>query len=269
MARYGVPYEGSKNSIAKWVVETLPPGERLVDLFAGGCAVTHCAMLSGKWEEFLVNDINNTPQLFLDAIHGKLRDRTEWISREWFFLLKDSDPFVRQCWSFGNGGNSYLYSRDLEAYKEAVHMELTAQTLHERYIWHRKAVREGVELVNKLSLQSLQSLESLQRLQSLERLESLHSLESLQSDYRDVPLRDGDIVYCDIPYRGTGAEYVTGFDHEAFYAWCVTQTVPVYISEYEMPNDRFEIVAETERCGHLSSTNNANRKTERIYRVRK
>ena len=24
-----------------------------MDLFAGGCAITHCGMLSGKWKEFL------------------------------------------------------------------------------------------------------------------------------------------------------------------------------------------------------------------------
>lgn len=49
---------GSKNKIAKDIIEVLPSGERLVDLFAGGCAITHCGMLSGKWKEFLANDIN-------------------------------------------------------------------------------------------------------------------------------------------------------------------------------------------------------------------
>lgn len=38
--RYGVPYRGSKNKIADWVVDHLPDGKTLVDLFAGGCAVT-------------------------------------------------------------------------------------------------------------------------------------------------------------------------------------------------------------------------------------
>ena len=40
---YGVPFKGSKNAIADWVIDQLPPGKRLVDLFAGGCAITHCA----------------------------------------------------------------------------------------------------------------------------------------------------------------------------------------------------------------------------------
>lgn len=35
--RYGVPYKGSKNSIAEWVVANLPNAECFVDLFLGGC----------------------------------------------------------------------------------------------------------------------------------------------------------------------------------------------------------------------------------------
>ena len=45
---YGLPYMGSKNRIARDIVEQLPSAECFVDLFCGGCAVTHAAMLSGK-----------------------------------------------------------------------------------------------------------------------------------------------------------------------------------------------------------------------------
>ena len=44
--RFGVPYQGSKNQIARWVIDNLPEDEILVDLFAGGCAVTHAATQS-------------------------------------------------------------------------------------------------------------------------------------------------------------------------------------------------------------------------------
>lgn len=44
---FGVPYQGSKNKIVPWVLHHLPAAESFVDLFAGGCAVTHGAMLSG------------------------------------------------------------------------------------------------------------------------------------------------------------------------------------------------------------------------------
>lgn len=75
MPRYGVPYKGSKNAIAEWVVDILPPGERLVDLFAGGCAITHAAMLSGKWDRFLANDIGDGPEFFQKAIMGGVPER--------------------------------------------------------------------------------------------------------------------------------------------------------------------------------------------------
>ena len=53
---YGIPYQGSKNKIAKDIINFLPSGKRLVDLFGGGMAITHCAMLSDKWGNFLYND---------------------------------------------------------------------------------------------------------------------------------------------------------------------------------------------------------------------
>ena len=119
---YGLPYMGSKNRIAKDIINVLPSGERLVDLFAGGCAITHCGMLSGKWKKFLVDDIDaSMPQLFLDAVNGKYKDATRWISREDFFRLKDNDAFIRTCWSFGNNGKTYLYGKTIEPYKRACH----------------------------------------------------------------------------------------------------------------------------------------------------
>jgi site-specific DNA-adenine methylase len=39
--RYGLPYKGSKNAIADWIVSTLPKAEIFVDLFCGGGAITH------------------------------------------------------------------------------------------------------------------------------------------------------------------------------------------------------------------------------------
>jgi site-specific DNA-adenine methylase len=38
--RYGLPYKGSKNGIAEWIIDNLPSAEWFVDLFCGGGAVT-------------------------------------------------------------------------------------------------------------------------------------------------------------------------------------------------------------------------------------
>ena len=42
--RYGLPYMGSKNKIAEWVLSYLPQADNFYDLFCGGCAITHCAI---------------------------------------------------------------------------------------------------------------------------------------------------------------------------------------------------------------------------------
>lgn len=70
--RYGVPYRGSKNKIAQWVISNLPAGDTLIDLFAGGCAITHAALLSGKWNHIVANDIGDAPQLFMDAVTASM-----------------------------------------------------------------------------------------------------------------------------------------------------------------------------------------------------
>ena len=119
---YGLPYMGSKNKIAKKIVELLPSGERLVDLMAGGCAITHAALLSGKWKTVHANDINpKIVQLFKDALEGKFEDEKRWISREDFFRLKDTDELVKVCWSFGNDQRTYMYGKPIEPYKRACH----------------------------------------------------------------------------------------------------------------------------------------------------
>ena len=52
--RYGVPYKGSKNQIARWIIDILPSADTFVDLFAGGCSVTHVAILSNKYKNIII-----------------------------------------------------------------------------------------------------------------------------------------------------------------------------------------------------------------------
>lgn len=143
---YGLPYKGSKNSIAKWVISNLPASHTFVDLFAGGCAVTHAAILSGKFGRFIANDITEYPQVFRDAIDGKYRNECRWISREDFFRLKDIDPYVRLCWSFGNGMRSYLYAPETERFKKHLHAIFFAKTPGEASLMWRGFVREFAKI---------------------------------------------------------------------------------------------------------------------------
>ena len=119
--RYGLPYKGSKNKIIPFLMSRFPKKTHFYDMFAGGCSVTHGAMLSGKFETFTANDISDYPSVFPEAIAGKFGNEKRWISREDFYTLKDSEPYIRYCWSFGNNGDDYLYSKEVEPWKKALH----------------------------------------------------------------------------------------------------------------------------------------------------
>lgn len=167
--RYGLPYIGSKNAIAARLVVFLPPAEHFYDLFCGGCAVTHAAMLSGKYCFFHANDRRSEiPQLFLDCATGKRPAHDDWraVSRDDF--LASADPLIKQVWSFGNDGTDYLWGNDIEQIKLAAHRMLTADTLQERYNHYKRFNR--FLYGDRCDLERLQSLERLQRLQSLQRL---------------------------------------------------------------------------------------------------
>lgn len=143
--KYGLPYRGSKNTIARWVVEHLPDADTLVDLFCGGCAVTHAALESGRFRRVIANDIQgDVPALFLAAAQGQYTTQTrpEWISREDFFAHKDADAYVRYCWSFGCGGEDYLYAREIEPFKRRVHELIFGTTVSARHAAWRAFVRE-------------------------------------------------------------------------------------------------------------------------------
>ena len=211
---YGLPYTGSKSKIAHWVIDNLPCGRVLIDAFAGGCSITHRALLSKKWQTIIANDINGKyPQLFLDAVQGKYRDELRWISREDFERLKAKDAFVACCWSFGNNLKGYMYSQRIEPYKRALHyaivfddfapmqelMPEVAQAVRDAIHWipntHDRRITAQNVIVKTLKRLTddnfahpiIQSnplyqtiLHTSRGAQSLERLESLQSLQSLE-----------------------------------------------------------------------------------------
>lgn len=121
--RFGLPYQGSKSSIAKDIVAILPGGKRLVDLFCGGCSVTDYAMKNtDKFKRFLINDIDGrNAKTYIRALSGEFRNEERWISRQDFFKLKETDDYVRLCFSFGNDCRTYMYGPQIEPYKEAIH----------------------------------------------------------------------------------------------------------------------------------------------------
>ena len=320
---YGLPYQGSKNRIAKRLVDALPPALVLYDVFCGGCAVTHAAMLSGKYQRFVINDRRGwLPDAFRKAIHGGYAHEDRWISREDFERLKSTDAYAALCFSFGNNTRTYMYTPPLERYKRALHYAIfwrdfapwgelcpeTADALASGLapIEDRKQrrIQAGRFIVESLRAQiaagtltpdilqkpiyrqirrskgAMTTVETLQSLESLERLQSLQSLERLQSlpdtltehsgDYRELCFDEPGIIYCDPPYMSVyakGKDYGCEFDAEAFYSWCETQKLPVYISEYQMPEERFACIAEWDKVTTMAAKTTSHA-TERLWRPR-
>lgn len=289
-AKLGLPYQGSKRRIAARIVGLLPAAPILVDAFAGGCAVTHAALLSGKFDKVIANDASDAPQLFYYCAKYGVPKKPRWVSRKDFFALKDRDPLIRYTFSFGNDGSSYLYGRDIEPLKRAAHRAVVngdcsllpenirgpmcealsncTGNVRERYLRYKAVLRNVGKRVDLEHLESLERLQHLERLERLERLQHLESLEQLaisRRDYRDLYIPDGAVVYCDPPYTNTSG-YAGNFDHRAFYAWCraVGKRHPLFVSEYWMPSD-FKCVAEFEVAALAGTTTNAQMRVEKIF----
>lgn len=323
--KYGLPYKGSKNKLALRINQLLPKAGHLIDLFCGGCAVTHAALMMDKFQHIHINDVDWRPvQLFTDSLAGKYENENRWISREDFFRLKDVDPYVAIVWSFGNDMRTYMYGREIEEIKRSLHYAIyfadytPAKALgydlsfldgmhgvYKRYIatkrffqeFHANYVDEIGDFSPPRKIQ--EKLESLERTSNssgwktskdmcvyplslrtsalrerdetikvgehlsdrplrLQCLEATRRLKKKRTDrltysvldYQAVPIPENSVIYCDIPYKGT-SEYnlKEKFDHERFYDWCAKQTQPVFISSYDMPEDKFTCIACFEHSG--------------------
>lgn len=146
--KYGLPYQGSKSKLADKIVALLPPATHLYDVFAGGCAITHAALESGKFQHVYANDITDSVKLFEDALDGDIEkyEPERFRSREDFFAERESNPLVRLVYSFGNNQRNYLYAREIEPYKKAVHEMLYAATPNERRLKFKAVIREMEKL---------------------------------------------------------------------------------------------------------------------------
>ena len=267
MANYGLPYMGSKNTIAYKIIDYLPKANNFYDLFCGGCSITHCAMLSRKYQNIYFNDIDgDMPKLFLDSIKGKYKNEKRWISKEDFNKEKGKSAYIRCVWSFGNKGTNYLYGKEIEPYKKAYWYAVMYDDFSlfwalginipkvkaKNYKEKRLAIARELKKLKKNSRdQALERLERLQSLQSLEALERLQSLQMFTRSYDEVPIKENSVVYCDIPYENT-AEYINNeFNHKKFYDWAYNQKELVVISSYKISDDRFKRVINLKKNSNL------------------
>ena len=270
----GLPYKGSKNTIAVDLVKCLPRGKKLLDACCGGGAFLMAAAMSLRWDKVVGNDLNSATIALLDAVlihkgqieyeHPSVCTRDDFANslqriENGNFTIQDC--VNKYCASFGNDGKTYLYGKQIEEYKLTAEQMLTADTLDQR----RKFYRKFHALINtddSEDKERLQKLESMQRLQSLERLERLERLDIFNIDYKEF-----DVVYFDIPYKGTN-KYDFEFDYEKFYdlfkSLKTDLKINAFLSEYDAP---FTCVAEFEKTQLMAASVGATKKTskERLF----
>lgn len=286
MAKYGIPYQGSKSSIADSIISFLPKGERFVDLFGGGFAMSECAMRSGKYKSFLYNELNPLlPELIKKAISGDYsynKFKPKFVSREEFDAKRKTDGYIAYIWSFGNNPEKrYMFAKELEPQKKSLHNFVVFGIKDDfikahfddidKYVKGDDIYKRRILLGRYMKMKQakrpfreLQQLERLERLQQLEQLERLQQLQINCGSYLDYKYQEGDIVYCDPPYEGT-AEYAGGFDSKQFYDWVMSRPYQVWFSSYQISDKRPRMVWAKGKSNLMAGASGQKQNYECIY----
>lgn len=250
---YGIPYQGSKNKIAEYIVYcVLAPaavgkkGVRLIDAFGGGGAITACAALSGFFDEIVYNDLNSELCNFVkETFKGENTEKLKNIG----FVLRDvfknpgTEFYKKLLFSFGENMIDYAFSPDNEI----------------------KALNEFKEN-GKINFGSISGrIERCQRQSILKK----YNIKFISKEYQEIDYKENDIIYFDPPYKDTCGygEKISTFDTEAFLNFASNlKSKNVFISEYNIENKKFKEIASIKRNSTFSASNNNLIKKEKIYK---
>ena len=274
MAKYGIPYQGSKSGIADSIITFLPSGKRFVDLFGGGFAMSECAMRSGKYESVYYNELNPLlPALIQKAVKGEYNYdvfKPEWISRKMFEKLKDKDGYIKYIWSFSNNGKSYLFSQELEPKKKSLHNFVVFGVKDDFIKQHFNDIDNYIKCddIRKRRMLLRRYMQIKQQKRPMLELQQLEQLQRLQvncGSYLDYEYQDGDIVYCDPPYEGTAKYSKDGFDHKQFYDWVMSRPYQIWFSSYQISDKRFKMVWAKGKTNLMAGASGQKQNYECIY----
>jgi len=284
--KYGIPYQGSKTKLIEKIARFFPNADHFYDLFGGGFSVSHYMIKhrSKSYKHFYYNELrSNICELIKDAINGKYNYdvfKPEWISRERFEAEKENCAYIKLIWSFGNNGESYLYGKEIENQKRSMHQAVIFNEFDDWFVdtfkfnsWPKLTItgkriylRKSISNLNRHDLQQLerlQQLQQLERLQQLQQLQQLQRLELTNLDYRKVEIKPNSVIYCDIPYQRT-TDYGNIFNHKEFFEWANNKQNPVFISEYNIVDDRFYLLKTFKHRTSFSASDN-NEVCEKLY----
>ncbi len=286
----GIPYMGSKRKLASDILKVITSRHAgltdFYDLFGGGGSISFTAIRDYRFNVHY-NELNNSIYSLVKYLkeNKTLEPKFyEWVTRDEFFNQinkEDGDwysGFVMSCWSFGNNSEKgYLYGSDIQEQKRLAHEFIVNGDI--------EAMKKlGLDIPELLTINDVQKrriyfcdyiqkvnkerfdIQSLERFVQLERIQNLQNLQNLQINnlsYEKVRIiGNNPVLYCDIPYKGTGEYKEGGFDYERFYQWAREIEHPVYISEYSAPFNEIDSFAHR---SSLSATNNKKKTIEKLF----
>lgn len=281
---YGLPYQGSKNTIAERIVSSLPSGTNFVDCCCGGGAILQAAAMSGKYKTVTGYDINKAIIGLINAtmVDFDIIDYENFpvVTKEAFYEARNrnaniQDWLIRYTASFGFKGQEYLWGENRMRYKHLLHNAVAAPTIEER----RCALRDLMTGIvkDKLSEADLKNLCHNEQLTNLNRIHEVElamknrktktKVRALVGSMFDIPFENFDVIYFDPPYAGT-----TGYNRGAFSQIMFKALLralldsgkTVFVSEYNAPDPEFVEVASFQKAMTLKCDENRTA-TEKLF----
>lgn len=288
---YGLPYKGSKNTIAERIVQCLPSGGRFLDACCGGGAISHAAYLSGRYASVTGFDINRSIITLLNAVMvegGKIDyENFPLITMEEFYEAKKRwddgnlhDSLIRYVASFGFNGQDYLWGVDRLPYKYLMQKVISLPSKFER----REALRDLINVLNVAKIPygtvDFTNLSHIEQVQNLHRFKLVEdeiqlakdsiptTLEFRVSSMFDINFEDFDVLYFDPPYRSAQRRY-NHIDFSQIMFGSLLDALKkvgkhVFVSEYESPGEGFIEIANFRKSSTQSRQVNKS-VIERLY----
>lgn len=117
---FGLPYMGSKNASAENIVSMFPRSRRLLDLFGGGASVTHAALVSGRFDQIVYNDLDPLMVEMLNRLKDEPLAPLRFVDRVEFKERYKVDPMVFFCWKYPGARPEYWFSSGTEKLHELI-----------------------------------------------------------------------------------------------------------------------------------------------------
>jgi len=276
---------GSKRKLASDILQKITQRHNGItdfyDLFGGGGSISFTAIRDYRFNVHY-NELNKHIYSLVEYLktNKELEPKFyEWVTREEFFnqVNKTNDEadwysgFVMSCWSFGNSQNSYLYGADIENIKRLAHEFIVNGC-------YKSMFELGLDIPDLIKIKdfskrrllftsetgiTLWSLQYVELLVIINKILKKNNLQTYNKSYQDIKIiGNNPIIYCDIPYKGTGEYKEGGFNHDEFYQWFASLDYPCYLSEYDAPFEKIEMF---KHRSSLSATNNKKQVFESIF----